>query len=602
MTSPDAGGQAAPHSGRLRSTLNRPGRLVAAVLVMVTMLLVGFRLYLSLNRTGPIIVADEIGYLINARVLTGGVEGYLSRANVYTGGYSLALIPAFLLGGGPEAAYRLVLGTNAVLAAAVFPLLYLTLRRGFAIARTPSVVCALAGALYAPVSGFASVALSENLLTPLLVAWVLLLVEFLRARSLASANAYAVAVGLAAGWLYATHSRMLPIVVIQLALLVLLAARRHVRIGPALLGGSVTAISCAMAYALNAYLYRRNWPGKVVDQHQQAIDNLFSRDGLADRLQFVAGEGAYLFLASFGLAAVAVVVLVIVGSGPGAMSMRERLQATWRAGTRNGLDADHTRAAIAWVILLVLAGLLVITGAASGELSRPDYRIYGRYVEIIAPLLLAVGIAALRSWLPTRLPIWMLLTAGVALIGLATVVVLDGADDAFQATNIGWANVTGLILLGGMDGIDPARSTVVAVLLLLVIGSPAPARLRVVTALCTCALLVWGSVRIDSDIYDPGQRRNYPTSATIDDFPTTTGADHIAFDGARLTEAEFIYQFYLDSTTFQYFDSRTDSAPADADIVISTDSWPGSTAPGVELIWRDPVFKFTVWKPAGAAS
>ena len=599
MTSPDAG-PAGPQSGRLRSILNRPGQVVAAVLVVGTILLVGFRLYLSVDRTGPIVVADEIGYLLNARVLTGGVEGYLTRASVYTGGYSLALIPAFLLGGGPEATYRLVLGTNAVLAAAVFPLLYLTLRRGFAMARTPSLICALAGALYAPLSGFATVALSENLLTPLLVAWLLLLVEFLRARALASAYVYAVAVGLAAGWLYATHSRMLPIVAIQLGLLVLLAARRHVRIGPALLGMSVTVISCAAAYALNAYLYRRNWPGKVLDQRDRAIENLFSRDGLAERVQFVAGECAYLFLATFGLAAVAVVVLIVVGSGPGSMSMRERLRATWRAGTRDGFDADHTRAVIAWVILLVLTGLLAITGAASGELSRPDYRIYGRYVEIIAPLLVAVGIAALRSWLPTRLPIWTLLTAGVALTGLATVVVLDGADDAFQATNIGWANVTGLILLGGMEGIDPARYAVVALLILLVIGSPAPARLRVVTALGTCALLIWGSVHIDSNIYDPGQRRNYPARATIDDFQAIADADEIAFDGARLTQAEFIYQFYLDHTTFQFFDSQKDLAPTDADIVISTDSWPGSSAPGVELIWRDPVFGFTAWKPAGA--
>jgi hypothetical protein len=41
--------------------------------------LLGLRLLLSLIRTGPLVVADEVGYLTNARVITGGLAGNCSR-------------------------------------------------------------------------------------------------------------------------------------------------------------------------------------------------------------------------------------------------------------------------------------------------------------------------------------------------------------------------------------------------------------------------------------------------------------------------------------------------------------------------------------------
>ena len=586
-----------PRRGRVWPTLDRPDAVVTAVLVIGVVLLTAFRLYLSLHRTGPVIVADEVGYLVNARVLTGGPDGYLNRANVYAGGYSLALVPAFLLGTGPEEVYQLVLGTNAVLSALLLPLLYLLLRRGFGVARAPAALCGLAGALYAPISGFTEVALSENLLAPLLVAWLLCVVEFARARNRAWASVNAVAVGLLTGSLYATHSRTLPLIPIVLATLVLLAARRHVQPALALLGIGATLSSCVGAYLLNAYLYRQSWPGKVLDQQDRALGNLFSMDGLPERAQFVAGQSAYLFLASFGLAGVGMVALTFVGCGSGTTSVRERLRSAWRRGTSTGLDSERTRMAAAWIVLLVAAGILGLTGAAtSGDFTRPDHRIYGRYIEIITPLLLALGLAAISSWLPTAAPRWVLWCAGVALTSLATVVTIDGADDAFDATNIGWANVSGLMLLGGMRVIDPARSAVACILVFSAIALLARGRMRVVGALGTSLFLVWGSVHIDTVFYEPRQDRYYPSSVTVDDFPAIAAADHVAFDASVTGEAEFIYQFYLDHTTVELFDSRTKAPPADADVVISTASWPGGDAQGVQRIWTDPVLGVTAWR------
>ena len=57
-------------------------------LILGTAILFAARLVLSLIRTGPVLVADEIGYLTNARVIVGDLPGQLEQAPFYRGGYS----------------------------------------------------------------------------------------------------------------------------------------------------------------------------------------------------------------------------------------------------------------------------------------------------------------------------------------------------------------------------------------------------------------------------------------------------------------------------------------------------------------------------------
>jgi len=64
---------------------------------------------LSVLRMGPLVVADEFGYLINL-------------APFYRGGYYLLLTPLFELGSSQIFAYHLVIVLNAALAASVIPL------------------------------------------------------------------------------------------------------------------------------------------------------------------------------------------------------------------------------------------------------------------------------------------------------------------------------------------------------------------------------------------------------------------------------------------------------------------------------------------------
>src|SRR6476646_8573704 len=94
-----------------------------------TLLLFLARVALSLIRTGPVLVADEMGYLGNARTIAGGIDAQMGLAPFYRSGYSLLIAPLLKLSSDPVVQYHLVLVLNAALGAAVFPLLYVLLSR-----------------------------------------------------------------------------------------------------------------------------------------------------------------------------------------------------------------------------------------------------------------------------------------------------------------------------------------------------------------------------------------------------------------------------------------------------------------------------------------
>src|SRR5215207_1449227 len=142
-------------------------------LLLGTALLLIVRLTLELPRPGPVFLSDEIGYLTNARVLSGGVGADLLTTSFYRCGYALALAPALALSDDPDVAYRLVISLNAALAASVFPLLYLLLRRCFGVEARFALGPAFAAACYPALTPTAGLALSENLLFPLVVVWLL---------------------------------------------------------------------------------------------------------------------------------------------------------------------------------------------------------------------------------------------------------------------------------------------------------------------------------------------------------------------------------------------------------------------------------------------
>lgn len=126
---------------------------------------------------------DQWGYLGNARYLAGsGPTWILPNFPYFSYGYSVALVPAFWFFDDPETLYTAIKVTNALLIAAVFPLVALTLRTVLRFARGPALLGGFVAALVPGAVAHSSSPLSENLVLPLVVVSMLACWSMLTAR------------------------------------------------------------------------------------------------------------------------------------------------------------------------------------------------------------------------------------------------------------------------------------------------------------------------------------------------------------------------------------------------------------------------------------
>jgi hypothetical protein len=348
-----------------------------------TFVLFAVRLVVSLIRTGPVLVADEIGYLTNARVLTGGIAGQLEQAPFYRGGYSLLIAPVVGLVSDPSVAYHLILVLNAALAAAVFPLLYLLLTRFGGVRAESAFWAALAGGAYPALTVLSQVAMSENALFPLVVVWLIAFGGVLSTQRGGREIAWAIGLGAATGALWAIHNRMVVAVVLAIAGLIWTAARRRLRPAAAIVGLVVIALAFLGVHFLDSYLIDHNYAGSAPDELSERMDEIFQFAGFRTVLANLVGQSWYLLVATFGLAAAA----------------------AWDFfGRRRSTDAEERPPSVLGILLALTALLLLISAAAFPERTRPDMLIYGRYTEVVAPALIAFGLAALSRVLPSFVP------------------------------------------------------------------------------------------------------------------------------------------------------------------------------------------------------
>lgn len=110
----------------------------------------------GLQFSGPVIIADEVGYIAKALALS-GVS--VDAASSYHGGYSMLILPAFWLFHSPDLQWRAVLAINAFMWAVSSGLLYYFLRKSFPNKSTLVIAAAVALSFCYPgfiaVSGYA---------------------------------------------------------------------------------------------------------------------------------------------------------------------------------------------------------------------------------------------------------------------------------------------------------------------------------------------------------------------------------------------------------------------------------------------------------------
>jgi hypothetical protein len=548
---PEGGFPAGADTPEQASDAGRERAKILLPLLAGTFALFAARLILSLTRSGPVLVADEAGYLTNARSIAGGVAGQLEQAPFYRAGYSLLIAPLVGISSDPSFTYHLVLALNAVLAASVFPLLYLLLTRFGGVRPAIAIWAALAGAVYPAVTVLSQVAMSENALFPLVCLWLLAFAGLLAARDRRRELLWAAALGASAGALWAVHNRMVVAVAITLLGLLWLVARR--RLHPAALVAALALLAAAIfgTHLLDNFVVDHGYGGSARDELTERMDELFRFDGLRTALANLIGQTWYLTVATFGLAAAACADFVY---------RRRRV-----AGGADG----EAPAPVLGILLALTALLLLLSAAAFPERTRPDMLIYGRYAEVVAPALVAFGIAALaRARIFKRLA-WPLL--GFALLTGAVALIRATASDPDAANR--W-NISALpfvtVQLGPAILIGAAVVAAIGAWLLLrasAIGHRALGFVAVGLFLAVVAYGAWNPVR-------SSERAVYPSGWTspesaLEDAPD---ASTIAYDLDHYdTIGLYATQWFLPDSHLLLFHGNRRRPPSR--YVISSGSW-----------------------------
>jgi hypothetical protein len=519
------------------------------LLLVGTAALLALRVGLSLVRTGPLIVADEVGYLTNARLLAGGIAGQMSTAPFSRGGYSILLAPLLALDGNPATSYRLVLILNALLAASLGPLLYLLLTRCFHIAPRAAVWPVLAAAAYPSVTIYTQVALSENLLIPLFVLWLLCFGGLLDAQTGRQRFVWGAATAVCAVALWAAHGRMSVVLALTALAFVVLAIARRQTLPAALLGLVLIAVGLAGVHVLNDFLIARSYGGHAPNEVGQRLSTVESVSGVAAFLRNLVGQAWYLMVATLGVA------IAVLGT----------LRATATRSRASGLSSQDV---VLGLIMLTALGLLVVSALSFPDVARPDMLIYGRYTEVVLPPVIALGLVQLASGRmrhakPVLIAL-MVATLATALLRF-TVAAPSGANR--------W-NVASLPFFTFHLG--PAVIVAAGIVATLCYAALIALRRRAPTAIAPLLLVLFLATTAVTE-HNPvltGERSFYPGSWTSPG-PAAAGARTIAFDtdhGGGL----WVYQWFASDSRFVLFSGSSEFPPAR--FVLSSPAWAAAHA------------------------
>ncbi|MET8043359.1 glycosyltransferase family 39 protein [Micromonospora sp. NPDC005215] len=551
--------------------------LVPLLLVVGWVLSVAWRMWLSRHIVLPIAHTDEDSYLNTARALAGGPGGFSSENDLLRRvGYPMLISPAFLGDRDFSDSYRIVQLINAMANSTLLPLAYLLGRRLLRLRRSYALLGAVAAATLPATAFYAGIAMIDTVMAPLVVAWLLAVHRWIERPGPRAAAT----VGLLVGGFHLLHSRGLVIVAVHAGLVLLLFVRRRIS-PPAVLAALLPVLAMALVNAaVIRYLGDRVYllgstPGGGT------VEAVASVQGVVRVGAGVATQLWYLVVITFGMAGVA-----------WAAAVRE----LWRP--RHGDAARWTMGVALVVTVGVAGGASVILAGITG---KPLDAIYGRYVQMLAPFWLLVGLGVLftaghRVVLRRAAVAVALLVGGGALIAVRLAYV---ASQGHRLRYGGFSAPDLVALTGGWREMRPVLGSLVGIggCLLLVAAALLP-RLRLpMLGLLVVANLVTMQV-IEHRIVRP---------AVASTAPTPRVADVGVRPGERVwasTGVHYVLRFNL-SHQVTWTDVRWfgEQPPAAAQVVFARwapgqpDDWDGA-AYGFVRLGGNPVQHWAAWRRA----
>ena len=578
-----------------------PARRIAHLLLPY-LALVAIHLLSGMQMEQPIVLADEVGYLGNARYLSGTAHlPDMRNSQFYHFGYSLMLLPAFWLFAEPVAIYKAAVTINALLASALyFPLLFI-LTSFMEVPRSTARWIAFACCLYPSAILYSSFAWSENAFIPFYALAAALFGKYLASRSWRDALLFS----FVAGFLYTIHPRALPVLVIVLLYLLVLVLLRAVSVSQLLLGASTMGAVFVLTRVVNGHLKAVGWAGSGEFSATQLAGRLLpdSSDFLT-LIERALGQVLYLAQAShglflLGLAAVAWLILKNAARG----SLR-RVLTDPKTGVPIfvAITAGGIFAASCTLKLYSIHGPDGIRGA--------DF-IHGRYNEAFAVLFIAFALAE-YSWRKFR--IGQLVRRGIgvaATILLLTVVVMIEVDDArvrhvagvpgaepaekILPSDVGAVNVPGVYPLVDLVGALDLYSVSLAVMIsFLAIFTAMRVSQRVGTVLL---MLVFSFFSLYNYLHflSPFKAGARPRLTFAAQASRLGPLEAVSYDVAYLDRA-FLFglQYLLPQTVFDRFDSRKGRTPK-SEVVISGDDWQQAGELGARFVFSSSAGNQALW-------
>jgi hypothetical protein len=504
-------------------------------------------------------------------------------------GYGTLIAPISWFTEDPATGFRAALGVNAVLGGCSCVVLYLLARRLTQMSPLGCAASALVVSLSPAVLFTTDWVWSEALVSATYLAAVLALLRFHESPTIGRGVAL-VTVAVAG---FAAHSRLLPLSVVTLGVIVLAARRARI--------SQQRAVGLA-AY-LGAMLLATSWYSKfLTGRIWENPHDTNSAGGVLDRLTKVGpifvsviGQTWYQLVTTAGIAGIGTIVMI-------------------RSALRNRPAARPTTDD-ARLLVAAVGALVALSMVFMSDRWRSDQLVYGRYNDAVLGPVLVLGI----GWLVTqRRVVEIARTYGfVTLATIASGAVLCVVrDDELRAD----AGVRAMILgLQSFVGDTPSiRVLHISLLALVVFGVVVATALlgrvlhrpwTVVVAFAVLALAGNARTRtvIDANLnswetagaVQSVRGAELPAGATFRFKLVPDGADPAATYSHQRQRA-MLYQFYLPDNSM-YLDGQQPTDRSDPYVFAPLDD-PGLVAAGAVVVWRDPSVAIGLWVEPGPES
>ncbi len=379
---------------------------LAVIVCVISLAVLAFMVSVAVRMAGPTVHPDEWGSLINGQVLIGHKEATIPTGSFYPAGYGVVTGLGALVTGSMSGSYTFSLIANVLFAIGTALMAGYVARTAFGATKNTgwlvtALVLVMPGTLVSAMFSWPEIAIRLAYMT-----LVLTVVTVSRNRSTWRVGA----LGLYVGVLPGLHGRFTLLVPVMGALVLWWIFARVITRFTAAFTLLTTACGYLAARALNHYVKSTVYL-ESYNQENRLLGRLFRPSVWPALIRTMVGQSWYLVATTFGLAAVGVVYAIVTLK---------------KSGSVRSIVHDAERTGLAFVV--VATASVVFTGGLQLLYgNRGDHLIYGRYVEMLAPVLVVLACVGLEKRYRESQFTWFLSAISIFVFAVFYVLI-DGGD------------------------------------------------------------------------------------------------------------------------------------------------------------------------------